>query len=139
MIWYPYVQMKKMKTPYKIVDAEGVYLYTQDNKMIDSVSSWWCMIHGYKNKEINEAMKNQIDQFSHVMLGGLTHEPVLKLSEKLKDFLPGDLDYCFFSDSGSVAVEVALKMALQFNINRGSGRKNSFRLPARIMEIHLCV
>ena len=64
--------------------------------MIDSVSSWWCMIHGYKNKEINEAMKNQIDQFSHVMLGGLTHEPVLKLSEKLKDFLPGDLDYCFF-------------------------------------------
>ena len=52
MIWYPYVQMKKMKTPYKIVDAEGVYLYTQDNKMIDSVSSWWCMIHGYKNKEI---------------------------------------------------------------------------------------
>lgn len=63
MIWYPYVQMKKMKTPYKIVDAEGVYLYTQDNKMIDSVSSWWCMIHGYKNKEINEAMKNQIDQF----------------------------------------------------------------------------
>ena len=64
MIWYPYVQMKKMKTPYKIVDAEGVYLYTQDNKMIDSVSSWWCMIHGYKNKEINEAMKNQIDQFS---------------------------------------------------------------------------
>ena len=54
MIWYPYVQMKKMKTPYKIVDAEGVYLYTQDNKMIDSVSSWWCMIHGYKNKEINE-------------------------------------------------------------------------------------
>ena len=105
MIWYPYVQMKKMKTPYKIVDAEGVYLYTQDNKMIDSVSSWWCMIHGYKNKEINEAMKNQIDQFSHVMLGGLTHEPVLKLSEKLKDFLPGDLDYCFFSDSGSVADE----------------------------------
>lgn len=69
MIWYPYVQMKKMKTPYKIVDAEGVYLYTQDNKMIDSVSSWWCMIHGYKNKEINETMKNQIDQFSHVMLG----------------------------------------------------------------------
>ena len=128
MIWYPYVQMKKMKTPYKIVDAEGVYLYTQDNKMIDSVSSWWCMIHGYKNKEINEAMKNQIDQFSHVMLGGLTHEPVLKLSEKLKDFLPGDLDYCFFSDSGSVAVEVALKMALQFNINRGSGRKKLLSL-----------
>ena len=54
MIWYPYVQMKKMKTPYKIVDAEGVYLYTQDNKMIDSVSSWWCMIHGYKHPELTE-------------------------------------------------------------------------------------
>ncbi len=92
-----------------------------------------------KIKKLTKQLKNQIDQFSHVMLGGLTHEPVLKLSEKLKDFLPGDLDYCFFSDSGSVAVEVALKMALQFNINRGSGRKNSFRLPARIMEIHLCV
>ncbi len=139
MIWYPYVQMKKMKTPYKIVDAEGVYLYTQDNKMIDSVSSWWCMIHGYKNKEINEAMKNQIDQFSHVMLGGLTHEPVLKLSEKLKDFLPGDLDYCFFSDSGSVAVEVALKWHCNLILIVAAEEKNSFRLPARIMEIHLCV
>lgn len=128
MIWYPYVQMKKMKTPYKIIDAQGVYLYTEDNKMIDSVSSWWCMIHGYKNKEISEAMKAQIDKFSHVMLGGLTHEPALKLSEKLKDFLPGDLDYCFFSDSGSVAVEVALKMALQFNINRGSERKKLLSL-----------
>ena len=128
MIWYPYEQMKTMKAPYKILDAEGVHLYTKDQKLIDSISSWWCMIHGYKNKEINEAMKNQIDQFSHVMLGGLTHEPVLKLSEKLKDFLPGDLDYCFFSDSGSVAVEVALKMALQFNINRGSGRKKLLSL-----------
>ena len=128
MIWYPYVQMKKMKTPYKIVDAEGVYLYTEEQKLIDSVSSWWCMIHGYKNKEINEAMKSQIDKFSHVMLGGLTHDPVKNLSDKLKEFLPGDLDYCFFSDSGSVAVEVALKMALQFNINRGSNRKKVLSL-----------
>lgn len=128
MIWYPYVQMKKMKTPYKIIDAEGVYLYTQDNKMVDSVSSWWCMIHGYKNKEINAAIKNQIDQFSHVMLGGLTHEPVQQLSNKLKEFLPGDLDYCFFSDSGSVGVEVALKMSLQYNINKKTGRKKLLSL-----------
>lgn len=128
MIWYPYVQMKKMKTPWKIVDAEGVYLYTEDNKMIDSVSSWWCMIHGYKNKELNEAMKNQIDRFSHVMLGGLTHDPVLKLSEKLRTMLPGDLDYCFFSDSGSVGVEVAIKMALQYNINKNTGRKKLLSL-----------
>ena len=122
MIWYPYEQMKTMKQPYKIVDAKGVYLYTEDQKLIDSVSSWWCMIHGYKHPELTEAIKTQADHFSHVMLGGLTHDPVLKLSEKLESFLPGDLDYCFFSDSGSAAVEVALKMALQFNTNRGSNR-----------------
>ena len=118
MIWYPYAQMKTMKQPYKIIDAEGVYLYTEYQKLIDSVSSWWCMIHGYKNPEITEAIKQQADQFSHVMLGGLTHEPVRKLSEKLREFLPGDLDYCFYSDSGSVAVEVALKMALQYYVNQ---------------------
>lgn len=122
MIWYPYEQIKTMKQPYKIVDAKGVYLYTENQKLIDSVSSWWCMIHGYKHPELTEAIKTQADHFSHVMLGGLTHDPVLKLSEKLESFLPGDLDYCFFSDSGSVAVEVALKMALQFNTNRGSNR-----------------
>lgn len=122
MIWYPYEQMKTMKQPYKIVDAKGVYLYTENQKLIDSVSSWWCMIHGYKHPELTEAIKTQADHFSHVMLGGLTHDPVLKLSEKLESFLPGDLDYCFFSGSGSVAVEVALKMALQFNTNRGSNR-----------------
>lgn len=119
MIWYPYVQMKNMKTPYKIIDAEGVYLYTEDKKLIDSVSSWWCMIHGYKNKEITQAIKDQADKFSHIMLGGLTHEGAERLSDKLRDFLPGDLDYSFFSDSGSVAVEVALKMALQYYVNRG--------------------
>lgn len=119
MIWYPYQQMKTMKPPYKIVDAEGVYLYTEDNKMIDSVSSWWSVIHGYKNPVLDEAIKEQVDHFSHVMLGGLTHEPVMKLSEKLREWLPGDLDYCFFSDSGSVAVEVSLKMALQYYMNQG--------------------
>lgn len=122
MIWYPYEQMKNMRKPYKILDAEGVYLYTEDAKLIDSISSWWCMIHGYKHPVITEAVKEQADKFSHVMLGGLTHETALQLSEKLQSWLPGDLDYCFFSDSGSVAVEVALKMALQFNTNRGSSR-----------------
>lgn len=119
MIWYPYEQMKNMKTPYKILDAEGVWLQTEDGRMIDSVSSWWSVIHGYKHPVLNEAIKSQVDRFAHVMLGGLTHEPVRKLSEKLQSFLPGDLDYCFFSDSGSVAVEVALKMALQYYVNRG--------------------
>lgn len=119
MIWYPYEQMKTMKLPYKIEDANGVYLYTSDKKLIDSVSSWWSVIHGYKHPELNKAIISQTENFAHVMLGGLTHEPVIKLSEKLQNWLPGDLDYCFFSDSGSVAVEVALKMALQYYMNKG--------------------
>lgn len=123
MIWYPYEQLKTMKAPYEIVDANGVYLYTKDQKMIDSVSSWWSVIHGYKNPVINQAIISQVEKFSHVMLGGLTHEPARKLSEKLASWLPGDLDYCFFSDSGSVAVEVALKMALQYYMNRGDERR----------------
>ena len=122
MIWYPYEQMKTMKAPYKIIDADGVYLYTEDQKLIDSVSSWWCMIHGYKHPELTQAIKEQADHFCHVMLGGLTHDPVQKLSQKLEEFLPGDLDYCFFSDSGSVAVEVSLKMALQYNTNQDRKR-----------------
>src|SRR5699024_6144437 len=114
MIWYPYVQMKTMEAPYEVVDAEGVYLYTREKKLIDSVSSWWSVIHGYKHPEMNQAIISQVEKFSHVMLGGLTHEPAIKLAEKLREWLPGELNYSFFSDSGSVAVEVALKMALQF-------------------------
>lgn len=119
MIWYPYEQMKLMKAPYKIINAEGVYLYTPETKLIDSVSSWWSVIHGYHNPAITQAIKDQADKFSHVMLGSLTHDPVERLAAKLKEWLPGDLDYSFFSDSGSVAVEVALKMALQFYVNQG--------------------
>lgn len=128
MIWYPYQQMKTMKPPYKVVNAEGVYLYTEDQKLIDSVSSWWSVIHGYKHPALTEAIKSQADRFAHVMLGGLTHEPVEKLTEKLKKWLPGDLNYCFYSDSGSVAVEVALKMALQFNTNRKKTRNKVLSL-----------
>lgn len=118
MIWYPYQQMKTMKPPYQIVDAEGVYLYTEKRKLIDSVSSWWSVIHGYKHPELNQAITEQLGKFAHVMLGGLTHEPAQKLSDKMQEWLPGDLDCCFFSDSGSVAVEVALKIALQYYVNR---------------------
>ncbi|MEG2453101.1 MAG: adenosylmethionine--8-amino-7-oxononanoate transaminase [Clostridium sp.] len=125
MIWYPYEQMKTMKAPYKIIDAEGVYLYTEDQKLIDSVSSWWSVIHGYKHPALNEALIAQAEKFSHVMLGGLTHEPVQKLSNQLQSWLPGDLDYCFFSDSGSVAVEVSLKMALQYFMNRGETNRTT--------------
>lgn len=123
MIWYPYEQMKTMKSPYKIVDATGVYLFTEDKKLIDSVSSWWSVIHGYKHPILNKAIISQVEKFSHVMLGGLTHEPVQKLSKKLQTWLPKDLDYCFFSDSGSVAVEVSLKMALQYFMNIGETKR----------------
>ena len=123
MIWYPYEQMKTMQAPFQVVDASGVYLYTEDRMLIDSVSSWWSVIHGYKHPRLNEAITAQVQKFSHVMLGSLTHEPVQRLSDKLAEFLPGDLDYTFFSDSGSVAVEVALKMALQYYMNRGDGKR----------------
>ncbi len=123
MIWYPYAQMKTMAPPIKIASAKGVHLYTEDgHDLIDSISSWWSVIHGYNNPVINDAIKEQLDKFAHVMLGGLTHDSVQKLSDKLAEWLPGDLNYCFFSDSGSVAVEVALKIALQFNTNRGSDK-----------------
>ena len=120
MIWYPYQQMKTMKAPFQIVDAQGVYLRTPEREMIDSVSSWWSVIHGYKHPTLTRAIQDQAGKFCHVMLGGLTHEPVQKLSAKLEQWLPGDLDCCFFSDSGSVAVEVALKMALQYYVNQNN-------------------
>ena len=123
MIWYPYQQMKTMQTPYEIVDAEGVYLYTRERRMIDSVSSWWSVIHGYKHPALNQVLVDQAGRFSHVMLGGLTHAPAQQLAEKLGQWLPGELAYSFFSDSGSVAVEVALKMALQYFVNRGQTQR----------------
>lgn len=123
MIWYPYSQMKTMNEPFKIVGAKGVHLYTQDKLLIDSISSWWSTIHGYNHPVLNEAIHQQVETFSHVMLGGLSHEPAQKLSQKLEQFLPGDLNYHFFSDSGSVAVEVALKMALQYFVNRGETKR----------------
>ena len=123
MIWYPYQQMKTMQTPYEIVDAEGVYLYTRERRMIDSVSSWWSVIHGYKHPALNQVLVDQAGRFSHVMLGGLTHAPAQQLAEKLGQWLPGELAYSFFSDSGSVAVEGALKMALQYFMNRGQTQR----------------
>ncbi|MBR5760198.1 MAG: aminotransferase class III-fold pyridoxal phosphate-dependent enzyme [Thermoguttaceae bacterium] len=105
MIWRPYQQMKTLPTPYRIVDAEGVFLYTEKQRLIDSISSWWCVIHGYKHPVITDAIVKQAKRFSHVMLAGLTHDSVERLSVKLEEILPGDLNYSFFSDSGSVAVE----------------------------------
>ena len=123
MIWRPYQQMKNLALPYRIVDAEGVFLYTENQRLIDSISSWWCVIHGYKHPVITNAIVEQAKLFSHVMLAGLTHEPVERLSAKLEEILPGDLKHSFFSDSGSVAVEVALKIALQYHVNKGNSER----------------
>ena len=96
MIWYPYEQLKTMKAPYEIVDANGVYLYNERSEDDRFGSSWWSVIHGYKHPVINQAIISQVEKFSHVMLGGLTHEPARKLSEKLASWLPGDLDTASF-------------------------------------------
>ena len=115
----PNEQMKTMRPPRRVVSARGVYLYTEERPLIDSVSSWWSAIHGYRHPELDRAVQDQLGRFAHVMLGGLTHDPARKLAHKLGRWLPGELECCFFSDSGSVAVEVALKMALQYYLNRG--------------------
>lgn len=128
MIWYPYQQMKTMTQPLRITDARGVYLYAGETKLIDSISSWWSVIHGYHHPVLDEAIRSQLEHFAHVMLGGLTHDAAEALSAKLEAWLPGDLNYCFYSDSGSVAVEVALKMALQYYTNRGSKRRKVLAL-----------
>lgn len=117
MLWYPYSQHKTMKEPYEIEYASGVYLYTKDKKLIDSVSSWWSVIHGYNHPELNSAINKQLESFAHVMQGGLSHKASKKLAKTLESILPGDLNHVFFSDSGSVGVEVALKMAIQFYSN----------------------
>ena len=101
MIWYPYTQMKNMPTPFKVVGGKGVYLHTDKKKLIDSISSWWCKIYGYHNEILDKALIDQVKKISHVMLAGLEHEPIKMLSKKLEEFLPGDLNYTFFSDSGN--------------------------------------
>ena len=83
MLWYPYTQMKTMEPPLEILDAKGVWLYTKEGKLIDSISSWWSVIHGYSHPKLNEAILSQVPHFSHIMLGGPTHKPVQELSEKL--------------------------------------------------------
>ncbi len=84
MIWYPYAQMETMAPPVKIQDAKGIHLYTEDKDLIDSVSSWWSVIHGYHHPMLDEAIRSQLDHFAHVMLGGLTYELMEQLSQKLE-------------------------------------------------------
>ena len=114
-VWHPYTSMTTPLPAYEVVSAEGVYLeLASGDKLIDGMSSWWAVIHGYNHPLINEAIKNQVDKVSHVMFGGITHKPAVNLCKKLIDLTPETLDKVFISDSGSVAVEVAIKMALQY-------------------------
>jgi adenosylmethionine-8-amino-7-oxononanoate aminotransferase len=114
-IWHPYSSVKQPGQIHEVVSAKGVYLTLSDGRqIIDGMSSWWSAIHGYNHPELNQAAKNQIDDMAHVMFGGLTHPPAVQLARKLIDLTAEPLQYVFFADSGSVAVEVAIKMAIQY-------------------------
>jgi adenosylmethionine-8-amino-7-oxononanoate aminotransferase len=123
-LWYPYAQMKTKDENYHVEWAKGMKIKIKDGKeLLDGVASWWCACHGYSNDELNQAAIEQMGKFSHVMLGGLTHTPVKELAKKLVEITPEGLNHVFFSDSGSVGVEVALKMAIQYFSNRGYENK----------------
>jgi len=124
-IWFPYTQMKNYQPAIEVVSAEGVYLHLANGQtLIDALASWWCVIHGYNHPEITAAAKVQLDRMSHVMLGDIIHPCAKRLAEKLIQITPAGLNHVFFADSGSVGVEVALKMALQFFRNRKQPQKN---------------
>lgn len=126
-IWHPYTSATKALKCYPAARAEGVYIELMDGRrLIDGMSSWWSAIHGYNHPAINAAMTAQISRMSHVMFGGLTHEPAVELAKVLIDIVPAGLEHVFFSDSGSVAVEVAMKMALQYWHSRSCGSKHGF-------------
>jgi adenosylmethionine-8-amino-7-oxononanoate aminotransferase len=119
-LWRPYTQMKTASAPLEAVRTEGVHIHLADGRvLIDGVASWWTACHGYNHPHIAAAVADQLAQMPHVMFGGFTHAPAERLASRLAAILPGDLNHVFFSDSGSVAVEVALKMAVQLWLNRG--------------------
>lgn len=129
-VWLPYTQMKTAALPVPVVSASGVRLQLADGReLIDGIASWWTACHGYAHPHILKAVREQLEKMPHVMFGGLAHEPAYKLAARLAGMLPGDLNHVFFSESGSVAVEVALKMAAQFWLNQGERRTKflSFR------------
>lgn len=124
-LWRPYCQMKTAPAPLPVVRTEGVRLHLADGRvLVDGMASWWTACHGYNHPHIADAVRAQLDRMPHVMFGGLTHEPASRLAARLASLLPGSLGHVFFAESGSVAVEIAMKMALQFWLNQGvTGRK----------------
>ena len=123
-VWLPYTQMATAPPPLPVVASQGVRLRLADGReLIDGISSWWTACHGYNHPHIRAAVEAQLAALPHVMFAGLVHEPALRLAKRLADVLPGDLERVFFTESGSVAVEVALKMAIQYWRNKGRGEK----------------
>ena len=130
-VWLPYCQMQTAPRPLVAARTDGVRIYLEDGRcLIDGTASWWTACHGYNHPHIRRAVSEQLQTMPHVMLGGLVHEPVVKLTKRLTELLPGDLSHIFYSESGSVSVEIAMKMALQYWTNQdvaGRTRFLSFR------------
>ena len=126
-LWMPYTQMRTAPPPVPVVATEGVYLILADGRrLIDGLASWWTACHGYNHPHIVSAVQRQLEIMPHVMFGGINHQPASVLATRLASLLPGELNHVFFSDSGSVAVEVALKMAVQVWRNRGQSGRHRF-------------
>jgi adenosylmethionine-8-amino-7-oxononanoate aminotransferase len=119
-VWHPYGALPATLAPLPVVSAEGVRLKLADGReLIDGMASWWCAIHGYRHAALDAAASAQLGRMAHVMFGGLTHEPAIRLAERLTDMAPAGLERVFLADSGSVAVEVAIKLCLQYQHARG--------------------
>jgi adenosylmethionine-8-amino-7-oxononanoate aminotransferase len=126
-VWRPYCQMKTARPPLPVVATRGSRLILADGReLVDGLASWWTACHGYNHPHIADAIRDQLARMPHVMFGGLAHEPAYRLARRLADLLPGDLNHAFFAESGSVSVEIAMKMALQFHINQGRTGRTRF-------------
>ncbi len=123
-VWHPYASLPAAQAPLLVESADGVRLRLADGReLIDGMASWWCAIHGYRVPALDAAARAQLERMAHVMFGGLTHAPAIELARRLVELAPDGLEHVFFADSGSVSVEVALKMALQFQRSRGRPEK----------------